>query len=178
MTSIHGWKSLGGRWLLVLVVILAACSANGSAVASPATAPSGVTIRLREGHTPFVGCEPPVVARIIRTALDAMSTGDQQTLARVFSELPLFSMDTRPRGTFYEFSGTQQQLLAYFAERHRLGETARLVSLDVGYGAGRAQFGLSIAREAADVDGVAAGKGELDCGSGRIDIWNIGRATP
>ena len=177
MTSIHGWTRLGGGLLLVLVVALAACSAYESAVASPAAVPSGPTIRLRQGHTPIPGCEPAVVARIINTALDAISTGDQQTLTRVFSELPLFSMDTRPRGTFYEFSGTQQQLLAYFAERHRLGETARLVSLDVGYSAGRAQFGLSIARQAADVDGVAAGKGELDCSSGRIAIWNIGRVA-
>jgi hypothetical protein len=160
--------------LFALVLALTACATSESVVASP-TAPSGVTIRLREG-TPPVGCEPTVVARIITTALNAINTGDQQTLAHVFSELPILSMDSRPRGTYYQFSGTQQELLAYFAERHRLGETDRLVMLDVGYASGRAQFGLSIARHAADVDGLAPGKGELDCASGRIDIWNTGQA--
>lgn len=163
-------------WLFLLVVALTACAASESVVGSP-TAPSGVTIRLREGHIPPVGCEPTVVARIITTALNAINAGDQQTLAHVFSELPIFSMDSRPRGTYYQFSGTQQELLGYFAERHRLGETDRLMMLDIGYASGRAQFGLSIARHAADVDGLAPGKGELDCASGRIDIWNIGQAT-
>lgn len=170
-----------GRYALVAALALAGCQQQEAEPSSPvptAIVSGGVTIRVREGPSPPPGCTPGEVAKLIAFALDALSSGDQERLARAFYDNPVFSMDTRPRGTFFVLSGGQRELLAYFVERYRHGEVTRLVQLDVTFSDRRAQFGLLVSREADDGTGVAPGKGELDCGSQRIFIWNIGQAAP
>jgi hypothetical protein len=168
---------------MLLTASFIACAPAGFPTQSLSTTPTptsfgGVAIRLREGQSAPPGCAPADVAQWIASALDALSSGNQDRLAGAFRDNPVFSVSTEPGGTFFVLSGGQQELLAYFAERHRHGEVARLQQLDVGYSGGRAQFGFLLSREADDVKGVAPGKGELDCETHRIEVWNVGRAVP
>jgi hypothetical protein len=107
------------------------------------------------------------------TYFDAFNRGDQAALRDMFGSAIFTSPNPPPRGFF--ISSGQQQLLDYFAERHAQHETLRLTKLQIGYSGNRVGLAPTIDRRADDiVPEIVSAKGELDCASGAISVWNLG----
>lgn len=131
-------------------------------------------MQIREGASAPPGCDSTQVVNWITAFLDAAQRGDAASMADRFVEVPIASVDDRPKGEFRQLF-SRDKLVAYYMERYRAGESQSLRRINVGYSGGRAQFGFEIDRQASDLDGVVPGKGEIDCESGQISIWNVGQ---
>jgi hypothetical protein len=75
----------------------------------------------------------------------------------------------------------RDSLSSYLQQRADIGEELRLVAMDTEYDRGRdlTNIAYTIQRSAPDIAGGAelvAGKGAIDCESGKIMVWSVGTA--
>jgi hypothetical protein len=125
------------------------------------------------------GCSVTETAALVTAFLDAFNRGDLDELDGLFApagegreDFKWYSSDD---GGGPQAVSERDQLLDYFSDRRRHAETMRLVSLDLGMGRGNAVgIGYALIREADDIPrGVARGKGQIDCASGRFYVWTM-----
>lgn len=153
-------------------------------------------------------CRPRPVAGLVIRFLDAFNRGDQGELSSAFfvSEGPS-PPDFAPVGyqpwSWYSSTETggdgrvvrhfttsdQGELLRYFAERHRRGESLRLLKLSLTQTGilgeeSNVGFVFVATREAPDLppglggpDRIASGKGTLNCENLRIFAWRMDMKT-
>jgi hypothetical protein len=139
-------------------------------------------------------CSPLEVARLILQFFDAFNRGDQEQLAKMFSlggsdqdrwySVSDGSLWSEDRTHFVAY--TNEDLLAYFAERHEMQEHLNLLKVDVGPGHHRNDAGIAIvlSRQAKDLRTTGKpfqyllGKGQIDCVSQTILVWSVGAASP
>lgn len=138
------------------------------------------------------GCDEEDIVPIMVSFLDAFNRRDQAALARLLPD------DAHPRNlarpdpggdqrVFYSFhmQGTVifdlDELLAYFEERHAVGERLTLQDMTVGsiYRDWRwnlpeiADFGIQLIRVADDLEPhTVIGKGAINCVTGSIVMWS------
>jgi hypothetical protein len=150
------------------------------------------------------GCHPRQLAGLVIDFIDAFNRGDQERLSRLFfiSEGP--SPPDFSEGRYYPWSWfsvsevgeggriengfvtyDQGDLLRYFAERHRHGESLGLVkvsSTQAGLLGEENNVGIVyvLTRDAEDLEPglggparIASGKGAINCQSQRIFVWSM-----
>jgi len=150
------------------------------------------------------GCHPRQVAGLVIDFISAFNRGDQERLSRLFfiSEGP--SPPDFSEGGYYPWSWfsvndvdaggqiengfvtyDQGEMLHYFAERHRHGESLGLIkvsSTQAGLLGEENNVGIVyvLTRDAEDLqpglggpDHVAFGKGAINCKSQRIFVWSM-----
>jgi len=92
----------------------------------------------------------------------------------MFGQSVIFTSPNPPPRSFFISTG-QQQLLDYFSERHAQHEVLRLTKLQIDYTGDRVGLAPTINRRADDiVSEIVLAKGELDCASSTIRVWNLG----
>ena len=154
------------------------------------------------------GCRPRPVAGLLIRFLDAFNQGRQADLSRSFfvsegPSPPEFSPfgyhpwswysanEVGPGGkvTSHFTTSDQADLLRYFAERHRQGETMRLLKVSITQTGlldeeSNVGFVFVITRDAPDLepdlggpDRIAYGKGALNCENLRIFAWRMDMKT-
>ena len=162
---------------LVFVLMLAACSDNHQASsATPAPLPSVIITRDDSGLP--AGCKVREVADFISTFFDAFNRGDRTQLTRFFaSSLEWYTVTDAKGGMTVS---TRDDLLTYFADRHKHHERLRLLKIRVSGPSwhGGADIVFLLTRQADDFDGgsqgqavLANGKGAMFCKERAIFVW-------
>ncbi len=150
------------------------------------------------------GCHPRQTAGLVIDFIDAFNRGDQERLSQLLfiSEGPSppdFSEERYYPWSWYSVSEVgaggriedgfvtydQDQLLRYFAERHRQGERLGLIkvsSTQAGLLGEESNVGIVyvLTRDAEDLDPglggpdrIAIGKGAINCENRRIFVWSM-----
>ena len=157
-----------------MAVVLAALFA---AVASSASAGSDESIVVtRNSQSLPGGCTTADVAGLVRELFDAFNAGDWDVVDEIFASAgaapPSFALFSLDRDVvIYD----RERLIPYLAEVRSRGERLRLVAVRAAPGH-RSMVGLNFALDRAE--GIAGGKGMLDCVSGRIWQGALGTPTP
>jgi hypothetical protein len=153
---------------LVALIFVGACSATNASIVV-----RGTTVTY-EG-SPSTGCLPTRVAEGVQRYLDAFNRGDQEALNALFQRSVLFTAQNPPPVGFFR-SGGQEQLLEYFAQRHRQHETLELTALHIQYmPSGEAGLAPKMNQRSDDLTArVITAKGTFDCADGAIIAWNQG----
>jgi len=152
--------------------------------------PSAPVIVTRDDPSLPAGCRPRQTAGLIMNFFEAFNRGDQERLSRFF--VPYYPIPglygvSEDRGSRGFGTQSRDELLRYFAERHKQGERLQLLKVDVGKGweSGTANITFVITRKAGDLkpglggpDRVAMGKGGIDCKKQRIVVWQMGMEMP
>jgi hypothetical protein len=175
-----------------------AVAALAAAVVLSATAGNDIVVTRDSGALPS-GCTPREAAELLVRFADAVSTGDMPALDLLFAVEDPPGRALEPAGTVFRWYSVSEgrngnrpwrhtavydraDLFAYFAERHRHGESWQVVGLDVapaGWIAGAAGVTYVIRRDADDLPPpltrFAIGKGSIDCAAQRIFVWSMGQ---
>lgn len=191
---------------LAMTLVLAGC--GGDAPKTPAPQEEGgerphaeaqtvddtsvdVVVTRDDGSLPN-GCGPDQVAELISRFFGAFNAGDGVELRRTFAAEgigpPLYGVGTGGDGRGAFGTDRREELLRYFASRHRHGERLQLLQVSVGIGGRRSTADLTylVARGADDLETVLAdarrvgsgallyfGKGVVDCRAQKILAWNM-----
>jgi hypothetical protein len=162
----------------VLVVMLAACNDNHQASLLATAAPlPPVTVTRDDSGLP-AGCKVHEVADFISRFFDAFNRGDRAQLTRFFAPSLSWYVVTDAKGSMSV--SKRDDLLTYFADRHKHHERLRLLKIRVSgpswHGGGDIVFLLT--RQADDLDGgsqaepiLANGKGAMWCKEQAIFVW-------
>jgi hypothetical protein len=163
---------------LVFVVMLAACNDNHQASLLATAAPLPPVIVTRDDSGLPAGCKVHEVADFISRFFDAFNRGDRAQLTRFFASSIQWYTVTDAKGSVTV--STRDDLLTYFADRHKHHERLRLLKIRVSgpswHGGGDIVFLLT--RQADDLDGgsqgqpiLANGKGAMFCKEQAIFVW-------
>jgi hypothetical protein len=163
---------------LGLVVMLAACTNNPQASSSAAPAPLPSVMVTRDDTGLPAGCKVREVADSTSRFFDAFNRGDRTQLSRSFSSSLQWYTVTDAKGS--TTLSNRDDLLRYFADRHKHHERYRLLKIRVSgpgwHGGGDIVFLLT--RQADDLDGgssgqpiLADGKGAINCKERAIFVW-------
>ena len=163
--------AMGRRlWLIVasslLLVLLAGCQLPGSTSGAPGSAGQ---------------CTPDTIHQVVERFVDAFNRGDLAQLDQLVSsqQFVWYSTDA-PGQRFSAEAYNRDDLMAYFAARHRQHERLALVSLDVSFTNTRLGGFTFVATRNSD-DGLPAtryiGKGEIQCTTVPISltVWSMAR---
>jgi hypothetical protein len=124
------------------------------------------------------GCEVSAIDPIVTGLLEAVTRGDAAALRRLVPSGPNYLVhDGRGRGERRVHLTSKRAVLAYFARRHRLHETLRLVSLRVAPAsdANHVLVDLRLTRVAGDfrrrglLSRLASATGRVDCVDRTVD---------
>lgn len=158
---------------------------------SPDGSSAGVVVTRDDTSLPD-GCGPRQTAGLISNFFRAFNEGKVPELHEIFAAAntspPLYGVGTGGdrRGTFG--TGRREELLHYFADRHRHGERLRLLhaSVDPSSRGNAVDVTYLATRSAEDLQPVLAGslsldsygflyvgKGVIDCESRKILAWNM-----
>src|SRR5205823_1549708 len=141
------------------------------------------------------GCSPAEVASLLQSFTDAEARGDLGELDRLFAPVGPNEREGVLHGEsgFVEYSVTdpggqalvrdRSQLLPYFARRHALHESLRLVQVavfpDLQAWPFRVVVDYVLRGRADDLgDRILAGKGQINCGSRTIALLQINLTPP
>lgn len=164
--------------------------ANREGTARPGYESPVPVIVTRDDPSLPAGCRPRQTAGLIMNFFEAFNRGDQERLSRFFvakAPIPGLYGVSEDRGSRGFDTQSRDELLRYFAERHKQGERLQLLKVDVGKGweSGTANITFVITRKAGDLkpglgspDRVAKGKGGIDCGKQRIVVWQMAMEMP
>lgn len=180
-----------------VVTIAAAALVAAVSLASMSKADDPVVVTRNSQALPG-GCTPRETAQLLARFAEAVNTGDPAALDQIFvvddppgraaeaggTAFRWFSMTEGRAGasrpwrheTFYD----RGELFPYFAERHAQNERWELLSVRVTSSRTR-EAGITYAfRRTADdlppwLNGLATGKGAIDCAAGRIFVWSSGQ---
>lgn len=152
---------------------------------------AGVAVTRDDGSLPD-GCGQVQVAELISRFFEAFNAGNGSELRRTFAAEsigpPLYGVGIGGDGGGAFGTERREDLLGYFAGRHRHGERLQLLQVSVGIGArqGTADVTYLVARGADDLETVLAdarrvgsgaflyfGKGVVDCREQKILAWNM-----
>jgi hypothetical protein len=148
---------------VALAVIAAGCGDGGKTTSTTSLAP---------------GCEPDRIATIVNGFLAAVTAGDQAALARFVSTSPNYLVHDGTGANERRVHLTRRAgVFRYFAERHRLREHARMISLRVAAGvdANHVLIDFRLTRTAADfprrgiTTRLAIGTARVNCVTDRIE---------
>lgn len=127
-------------------------------------------------------CVEPKVEQLLVSFVTAYNANEPQVAPRFFASVPTFKWfsDAPARigngktvSRIYD-PFDRSTLDAYLDERRAGGDRLRLVSFDfVGVSQGAASFAFVLERP----DGIAQGKGAVDCRSGLMAVWSVGGAS-
>jgi len=164
--------------VLGFAVILGACTDNHPESGQRTPAPLSIVVTRDDSSLP-AGCRVREVADFISGFFDAFNRGDRTQLARFFPAYFSWYAVTDEKG-IVTFS-KRDDLLAYFADRHKHHERLRLLKIRISapswHGGGDIVFLLT--RQADDLTAVSQnpqilGKGALRCKERTIFVWAMG----
>lgn len=140
------------------------------------------------------GCRPWEVAGLLSSFFDAYNRGDQRELAGFFPERAsvmhwLYGVSEggiRGEERHALELRTREELLRYFAERHKAGESLRLLGVDVASDLERSEHAgitATLIRKATDLRKEPGGlltfvKASIDCRAQQIALWNMDTPPP
>jgi len=163
---------------LIFVFLLAACSDShqASLVGTPAPLPPVIVTRDDSGLP--AGCKVREVADFISKFFDAFNRADRSQLTPFFASSIQWYTVTDAKGSMTV--STRDDLMGYFADRHKHHERLGLLKIRVSgpswHGGGDIVFLLT--RQADDLDGgthgqpiLATGKGAMFCKEPAIFVW-------
>src|SRR5260370_4458449 len=163
---------------LGVVVLLAACNDNHQASPLATAAPLAPVIVPRDDSGLLAGCKVHEVADFISTFFDAVNRGDRAQLARSFASSIQWYTVTDANGSMTV--STRDDLLTYFADRHKHHERLRLLKIRVSGPSwhGGSDIVFLLTRQADDLDGgsqsqpiLVNGKGAMFCKERAIFVW-------
>jgi hypothetical protein len=163
---------------LGVVVLLAACNDNHQASPLAAAAPLPPVIVTRDDSGLPAGCKVHEVADFISKFFDAFNRGDRAQLTRSFASSIQWYTVTDAKGSMTV--STRDDLLTYFADRHKHHERLRLLKIRVSGPSwhGGSDIVFLLTRQADDLDGgsqgqpiLANGKGAMFCKEQAIFVW-------
>lgn len=146
----------------------------------------------RDDRTLPANCRPWHVAGLITTFFEAFNRGDQKRLSSIFfASAPRGGSPSRwysvaegdpTKGGRGFVAHDVDELLSYFAERHRHQERLRLLMVAVGTSSGGGvDFEYALTRSADDIEPGpegrernAHGKGAMNCREQKIRFWSMG----
>lgn len=182
---------LAKQFIFLVLLLVTACRQTPLPSPTPTVEPV-ITIMGDTGGYPG-GCQPDEVATLVLHFFEAYNAGDQEQLASFFPQTFEWYSDTieavNPEESrhFVTRPGNREELLDYFAERHKQREQLQLLALSVSEDArvNIVNIAWAYRRQADDVqsgpDGVTrigSGKGALQCRSQEIYVWSMGTAAP
>lgn len=180
-----------GLIALATAVVFGACTSAPQSVTGPLAGrdPSPearLTQQVRVTRDATAGplhCRPEQVGRLVVDFFAAVNRGHLADIMRAFTKKNGWYSVTEgnPRNGRRHFVAYRPaKLRSYFKARIRQHERMHLVEIDVGYErpGNLGHVAYSLIRSADDLDGYAeeaAGKGAIDCASGRIAVWSMGQ---
>jgi hypothetical protein len=182
------------------VVTIAAAALVAAVSLASTSAASDPVVVTRDSQALPIGCTPRETALLLARFAGAVNTGDLNALDELFviEDSPGRPTPEPGETAFRWYSMTEGRagasrpwrhvavydradLLPYFAARHARNERWELVSVAVTPSRTGGAAGITYAfRRTADdlppwLDGLARGKGGIDCAAGRIFLWSSGQ---